>query len=71
MKELYTAGTSPDGAKQTTLSSPVADCLVQGARQASFHSTKIGNSFIPQAGRLLTSLTKHTSKTPLLQLHIT
>lgn len=34
MEELYTTGTSPDGAKQTTLRSPVANCLVK-ARQAS------------------------------------
>lgn len=34
MEELYTAWTSLDGANQTTLSSPVANCLVQGPRQA-------------------------------------
>lgn len=70
MEELCTAGTSPDGAKQTTLTSPVADCLVQGARQASSPHNQNREQFY-STGWKTVDLSDQTRKTPLLQLHIT
>lgn len=69
MEELYTAGTSLDGAKQTTLSSPVANCLVQGARQESAPHNQNWEQFYATGWKTV-DLSDQTHKENS-QLHIT